>query len=221
MRIDFCQIQKEIKGVPILQDITLSFESGHIYGLKGKNGSGKTMLMRLICGFIFPTSGKLLFDNKEFQKGYTLPCKIGALIENPAFLPDYNGVENLKFLADLQGGIPIEEIKTTIMQVGLDPDDTRKYKKYSLGMKQRLGIAAAVMGNPDIIILDEPMNALDEKGIEMIGELILALKKQGGLVILSNHDSQNLNQFSDEVFLLADGKLVDHYIPQDSVEKMS
>lgn len=220
MKVELCKIGKEIRGTPVLQNVTLSLSSGHIYGFKGKNGSGKTMLMRIICGFIYPTSGKLLFDGKVFKRGAALPCKIGALIENPAFLPEYTGFKNLQFLARLQGGITDNEVRDAISKVGLSPDDERKYKKYSLGMKQRLGIAAAIMGTPDVVILDEPMNALDEKGIAIVGELILSLKQKGSLVILSNHDSQNLNQFSDEVFVLVDGKIVDSYIPNKHEENI-
>lgn len=220
MKVDLYKIGKEIRGTPVLQDITLSLSSGRIYGFKGKNGSGKTMLMRIICGFIYPTSGKLLFDGKVFKRGAALPFKIGALIENPAFLPEYTGFKNLQFLARLQGSITDNEVRDAISKVGLSPNDKRKYKKYSLGMKQRLGIAAAIMGAPDVVILDEPMNALDEKGIAIVGELILSLKQKGTLVILSNHDSQNLNQFSDEVFVLVDGKIVDSYIPNKHKENM-
>lgn len=220
MKIDLCNIGKNIRGTPILQDITLSLASGHIYGFKGKNGSGKTMLMRMICGFIYPTSGTMLFNEKPLKRGDAPPFKIGALIENPAFLFEYTGYENLQFLARLQGDITDSEVREAIAQVGLSFDDKRKYKKYSLGMKQRLGIAAAIMGTPDVVILDEPMNALDEKGIAMVGHLILSLKQKGSLVLLSNHDSQNLNQFSDEVFVLVDGKIVDSYIPAKHEEKV-
>lgn len=220
MNIDLCGICKEIRGTPILQDITISLESGHIYGFKGKNGSGKTMLMRMICGFIYPTSGTLLFDEKPLKRGDAPSFKIGALIENPAFLLEYTGYENLKFLASLQGDITDYEVREAIAQVGLSPNDERKYKKYSLGMKQRLGIAAAIMGTPDVVILDEPMNALDEKGIAMVGQLILMVKQKGSLIILSNHDSQDLNQFSDEVFVLVDGKIVNSYIPAKHEEKI-
>lgn len=219
MKIELRHLGKEIKGTPILQDISLTFESGHIYGFKGKNGSGKTMLMRLICGFIFPTSGQIIFDGIPFGKGQSLPFRIGALIENPAFLPEYSGFKNLNLLASLQTEISSADIENVILSVGLDPTDQRKYKKYSLGMKQRLGIAAALLGAPEIVILDEPMNALDEKGISTIGAIISSLKSKGALVLLSNHDSQNLNQFSDEVIELVDGKVTNRYIPQSDREK--
>ena len=164
--------------------------AGKIYGLKGKNGSGKTMLMRVISGLITPTEGEVLIDGKKLGKDMSFPESIGLLIENPAFLPTYSGFDNLKTIASIKGVITDEEIKDVIKRVGLDPDDKKKYKKYSLGMKQKLGIACAIMEKPDIVILDEPVNAVEEDGIKVISEVLDELKKEGKIIILASHDKE-------------------------------
>jgi len=150
---------KTIGRAQILDNVNMELEGGKIYGFKGKNGSGKTMLMRAICGLILPTFGRVLIDGEEIGKDRSFPKSVGALLENPAFLNGYTGFKNLKMIADIKGIIGDEEIKEILTRVGLDPEDKRTYKKYSLGMKQKLGIAAAVMEKSDIIILDEPINA--------------------------------------------------------------
>ena len=156
MEIKLEHVTKKIKGVPVLQDVTKTFTGGCIYGLSGKNGCGKTMLMRTMAGLIYPTSGVVKINGKTLGKDISFPPSMGLLIENPAFLRGYTGLENLEILAKVQGGVPQDEIRATLEQVGLAPDDRRKYYKYSLGMRQRLGIAAAIMGKPDIILLDDP-----------------------------------------------------------------
>lgn len=158
---DYC---KMIKKVPVLSHIDMELSSGKIYGFKGKNGSGKTMLMRAICGLILPTNGHILINGEELGKDISFPRSIGALLENPSFLNQYNGFKNLQLIAGIQKKIGDEQIRDSLIEVGLEPDDKRTYRKYSLGMKQRLGIAAAIMEEADIIILDEPINALDESG---------------------------------------------------------
>lgn len=147
MEIKLEHVTKKIKGVPVLQDVTKSFTGGCVYGLSGKNGCGKTMLMRTMAGLIYPTGGAVKINGKTLGKDISFPPSMGLLIENPAFLRGYTGLENLDILAKVQGGVPQDEIRATLEQVGLDPDDKRKYYKYSLGMRQRLGIAAAIMGN--------------------------------------------------------------------------
>ena len=159
---DYC---KSFKSAEVLKNINLTLESGKVIGLKGKNGSGKTMLMRAISGLILPTSGKVYINDKELGRHISFPPSIGILIENPSFISNYTGFKNLKILASIQNRISDDEIRDAIRKVGLDPDDKRTFKKYSLGMKQRLGIAAAIMERPDIVILDEPINALDEAGL--------------------------------------------------------
>ena len=200
---------KNFKKVTVLDDINLTLESGKVIGLKGKNGSGKTMLMRAISGLILPTSGKVFINDKELGKQISFPPSIGLLIENPSFIANYTGFKNLKILASIQNKISEEEIREAIRKVGLKPDDPRTFKKYSLGMKQRLGIAAAIMEKPDIVILDEPINALDEAGAGLIKGILDELKANGSLIIIACHDTEELNYLSDEVYEIYEGQLVD------------
>ncbi len=202
------QIQKYtkiIKKKTILSDVTLSFEGGKIYGLKGINGSGKTMLLRAICGLIYPTSGSIIINNEVLGKDISFPRSIGALIESPAFLPNFTGLENLKMLASMKNKVSEQEICATIDSVGLDHSDKKAFRKYSLGMKQKLGIAAAIMEHPDIIILDEPFNALDEDSVKIVKELIFNEKRHGALIILACHDSASLYELSDMVYEIKEG----------------
>lgn len=200
-------VSKKIKGTMVLSDISLELHSGKIYGFQGINGSGKTMLMRVISGLIMPTSGTVEINNKILGRDITFPENMGLLIENPAFLDQYSGFENLKILASIKEKVTTEEIKSIIKEVGLDPEDKKKYKKYSLGMKQRLGLAASVMENPDLIILDEPTNALDTDGINTVKKILFCHKKQGALIIISCHDFSMLKEMSDEIIVIENGKI--------------
>lgn len=200
---DYC---KSFKSAEVLKNINLTLESGKVIGLKGKNGSGKTMLMRAISGLILPTSGKVYINDKELGRHISFPPSIGILIENPSFISNYTGFKNLKILASIQNRISDDEIRDAIRKVGLDPDDKRTFKKYSLGMKQRLGIAAAIMERPDIVILDEPINALDEAGAGLIKGLLDELKANGSLIIIACHDTEELNYLSDEIYEIYDGR---------------
>lgn len=155
-------LSKKIKGTLILDNVNMQMEPGKVYGLRGKNGCGKTMIMKALCGLLIPDSGKVIIDGEVLHRDIKFPRSVGVLIENPSFLPQYTGYENLRMLSKLMGNISDEEVRNAIERVGLDPDDGRTYRKYSLGMKQKLGIANAIMGEPDLIILDEPINALDE-----------------------------------------------------------
>lgn len=155
-------LSKKIKGTLILDNVNMQMEPGKVYGLRGKNGCGKTMIMRALCGLLIPDSGKVIIDGEVLHRDIKFPRSVGVLIENPSFLPQCTGYENLRMLSKLMGNISDEEVRNAIERVGLDPDDGRTYRKYSLGMKQKLGIANAIMGEPDLIILDEPINALDE-----------------------------------------------------------
>lgn len=202
-------VSKKIKSNMILKNIDMELTSGHIYGFRGKNGCGKTMLMRCICGLIIPTEGKIIINGKELHKDIKIPESIGALIENPAFLPQYIGFKNLKMLASLKGKISDEEVKLAINRAGLDPDDKRTYKKYSLGMKQKLGIANAIMGEPDIIVLDEPINALDEISVENVKKVFLELKEKGKLIIAACHDREELEYLCDIIYELKDGEIAE------------
>lgn len=205
--IEITDLVKDIKGKRIIDHVNLHLESGKITGLKGVNGSGKTMLMRLVCGLITPTSGSIVINGKRLGKDITFPESVGILIENPAFLDAYSGFDNLKLLASIKHSVGPEEIHQTIARVGLDPDDKKKYRKYSLGMKQRLGIAAAVMEEPDIIILDEPTNALDSDGVAMLKEILHDQRERGALVLISCHDLPTLQELSDEIYLMESGAL--------------
>mgnify|MGYP001632233046 FL=1 len=213
---DYC---KSFKSAEVLKNINLTLESGKVIGLKGKNGSGKTMLMRAISGLILPTSGKVYINDKELGRQISFPPSIGILIENPSFISNYTGFKNLKILASIQNRISDEEIRDAIRKVGLDPDDKRTFKKYSLGMKQRLGIAAAIMERPDIVILDEPINALDEAGAGLIKGLLDELKANGSLIIIACHDTEELNYLSDEIYEIYDGEITGHIEHPD--EKVS
>lgn len=213
---DYC---KSFKSAEVLKNINLTLESGKVIGLKGKNGSGKTMLMRAISGLILPTSGKVYINDKELGRHISFPPSIGILIENPSFISNYTGFKNLKILASIQNRISDDEIRDAIRKVGLDPDDKRTFKKYSLGMKQRLGIAAAIMEHPDIVILDEPINALDEAGAGLIKGLLDELKANGSLIIIACHDTEELNYLSDEIYEIYDGEITGHIEHPD--EKVS
>ena len=208
MVIKLTNVSKVIKKAKVLDNVNLELTSGKVYGLKGKNGSGKTMLMRVICGLISATEGTVEIDGKILGKDMTFPDSVGVLIENPAFIGNYTGFKNLKILASIQNRINDEEIKEAIRKVGLDPDDTRTFKKYSLGMKQRLGIAAAIMEKPDIVILDEPFNALDEAGAGLIKGILDELKANGSLIIIACHDTEELNYLSDEIYEIYEGQIV-------------
>ena len=208
MYIKITDVNKTIKKAPILWDINLEFTGGKVYGLRGKNGSGKTMLMRAICGLITPDSGIIDIDGKILGKDISFPESIGVLIENPSFIGNYTGFKNLKVLASIQNRIGDEQIRKALEDIGLDPDDKRTYRKYSLGMKQKLGIAAAVMENPDIIILDEPINALDDVSVEKVHDILEEQKKRGAVIIIACHDKEELDQLSDEIIEISDGRII-------------
>ena len=198
---------KYIKKALILDDVNIQLTGGKIYGLKGPNGSGKTMLMRLLSGLIRPTSGEVWIDGKKLGKDMDFPESVGLLIENPAFLPNYTGYENLELLAQIRRKIGTEQICQSLLEVGLDPHDPRRYRKYSLGMKQRLGIAAAIMEKPDLLIVDEPTNALDDSGVEQICTILRRERERGALVVIACHDSLLLETLSDEIYKIYEGKV--------------
>lgn len=198
---------KTIKKSIVLNNINLNLYSGNVYGFKGVNGSGKTMLMRAICGLIYPTSGYVTIDNKVLGKDISFPESVGVLIENPSFINNYTGKGNLELLASIRKVIGSDTVDETLLNVGLHPDDKRIYRKYSLGMKQKLGIAAAVMESPDLIILDEPLNALDTEGVALVKKIIKNEKARGALIIISCHDAADLYEMSDCIISLEDGKV--------------
>lgn len=215
MNIKISHVSKTIKNNPVIKDISMELQSGAVYGFKGINGSGKTMLMRLISGLIRPSQGEISMNGKILGKDISFPNSIGVFLENPAFLDAYSGFNNLKLLASIKSVASDDDIRNTLLRVGLDPDSNKKYKKYSLGMKQRLGIAAAIMEKPEIVILDEPTNSLDEDGVDLVKHIVRNEKERGALVIVSCHDEGILKGMSDEVFLLEQGRLIGHITEGD------
>ena len=207
MNISIEHVTKKIKDATVLKDICLEMKGGTVYGLQGKNGSGKTMLMRAISGLIRPTSGRIVINGAQLHKNISIPRSIGLLLENPSLLPEYDASQNLKLLAKMQGGVPEDEIRQLIRDVGLEDAGHKKVEKYSLGMKQRLGIAAAILGSPDIILLDEPINAIDGEGVEEIRSLILSLKNEKRIIIVACHDKEEMNLLADEIVHLRDGRI--------------
>ena len=209
--IEVKNLCKTINKNMVLDNINLHMVSGQVYGFQGINGSGKTMLMRALIGLIHPTSGTILIDQKELGKDMDFPKSIGFLLENPTFLDMYSGPDNLRLLAGVDNNISADminkEIDSLIEEVGLKSDRNKKYKNYSLGMKKRLGIAAAVLGNPDIVVLDEPTNALDDDGKDMVKRIVKMQKERGALVIISCHEMQTLEELSDEIVRLKEGRI--------------
>lgn len=206
--VEIKNASKRIKGQMVLDNINLTLHDGKIYGIKGKNGSGKTMLLRMISGLIKPTKGELYIGGNKLDQNF--PDSIGLLIEYPGFLPNYTGFQNLKLLASIQNIINDEQISGILEKVGLDPKDKRKLKKYSLGMKQRLGIAQAVMENPKLIVLDEPTNALDKNAVNIVRDILIEEKNNNKTIIIASHDTEELNYLCDEIFTIENGVLIDH-----------
>ncbi|WP_017473061.1 ATP-binding cassette domain-containing protein [Amphibacillus jilinensis] len=202
-------VYKKLKGLTVINNISMTLTSGQVTGFRGVNGSGKTMLMRLIAGLILPTKGTIKIDEKVLGKEITFPESIGILLENPAFLDSYSGFDNLKMLASIRNKIGDDQINHTLEAVGLDHESSRKkYKKYSLGMKQRLGIAGSIMEQPDIVILDEPTNSLDTDGVERVKQIVQQEKERGANVIIACHDTDILDQLADKIYYLENGAMV-------------
>ena len=191
-------VTKKFKENTVLNNVSINFEKGKIHGLIGRNGSGKTVLMKCICGFIPVTSGSITVRNKVISKKNT-PENIGLIIETPGFLPNYSGYRNLKFLADISGKANKNAIIRSIESVGLDPHSKKHVGKYSLGMRQRLGLAQAIMEDPDLLILDEPMNGLDKDGVKDMRDYLLKLKEQGKTMLIASHSAEDIEILCDTV----------------------
>ena len=215
MSIIFENVTKTIRGKTVLQGVTLSMEAGRVTGLRGLNGSGKTMLLRLLAGLIHPTEGRITIDGKTLGTDMEFPPSMGLLIENPAFLGQYTGAENLEMLASLHQNVTKEDVRALLEKVGLAADGDTKYRKYSLGMKQRLGIAGAILGEPELLLLDEPTNALDTKGVELLRSIIQEERQRGAAIVVACHDAAFLESVSDEIYCLENGQLTDHLILQE------
>ena len=196
---------KSIKSRPILNNVSYNFEYGKIYGIYGHNGSGKTMLLRAIAGLLVPDSGSVVIDGKGLHKDMSFPPSIGIVIENMNLLPQYNAFDNLKILGKIKKTATDEDIKTALERVGLKSD--LKVKKFSLGMKQRLNIAQAVFEKQKIILLDEPTNALDNDGVQLIYKLLKEEKERGALVVITTHHKEDLEEVCDVVLKMTEGEL--------------
>lgn len=198
--IKVVNLTKTYGNINVLDNVSVNFERGQIHGLVGRNGSGKTMLMKCICGFVIPTKGSIIVEGKIIGKDIDIPKNIGAIIENPGFLANYSGYNNLKFLASINKKIDKEQIRQTLKTVGLDPDSKKHVSKYSMGMRQRLGLAQALMEDPDILFLDEPMNGLDKRGVEEMRELFSRLREEGKTIIMANHSAEDIDILCDTVY---------------------
>lgn len=208
MYIEIDDLTKVIDKHKVLDKVSIKLEKGKIYGIKGKNGSGKTMLLRAICGLIKPTEGEVRVGEKVIGKDAAFPESVGVVIENPGFIPSFSGYENLKMLADIKKLIGKEDIEAVMEKVGLEKACfKKKYRTYSLGMKQMLGIAAAIMEKPDLILLDEPTNALDEESVRKLLDILREEKGRGACIVLASHDMEELTLLSDIIFIMEEGRL--------------
>ena len=205
--IEIEHVTKKFGGETVLHDIDIAMEQGNVYGISGNNGSGKTMLMKCICGFLPVTSGRIRVNGKRIGIDIDFPESMGVIIETPGFLTNISGMRNLEILAGLQNKIGREGIRDAILKAGLDPDLKKAVSKYSLGMRQRLGIAQAIMEDPEFLILDEPFNGLDKHGVADIRKLLLGLKAQGKTILLASHNSEDIRILCDKVYEMDGGRI--------------
>lgn len=200
MKIEIKNLTKEFKGVEIFKDVNMFLKGGKIYGLIGRNGSGKSVFLKTITGFYYPTEGVVIYNGIDIFKENTFPKDTGALIENPNFMPDLTGFENLKSLAVIQNKISDKEILEALQIVNLIDEKDKKYHKYSLGMKQKLGIAQAIMENQKIIILDEPFNGIENHTVDKLRKYFKKQKEKGKLIIIASHIKDDIDSLADEVY---------------------
>lgn len=200
-------VSKSFRKEMVIKDMDVEFEDGKITGIIGRNGSGKTVLFKMICGLILPDCGEIMVNNERVGKDVDFPSSIGAIIENPGFIPYQSAYSNLLDLAAIKKTITKEQVKDAIRRVGLDPDSKKKVSKYSLGMRQRLGIAQAIMEEPDLLILDEPMNGLDKQGVEDMRKLFMELKGQGKTIVMASHNREDIEVLCDIVYEMDAGVL--------------
>ncbi len=206
--IEIINLCKTINNHDVLRNINMSFTSGKIYAIVGANGSGKSILIKSICGLILPDEGTIKFFGEELKKG-EFSQKVGLLLDSSGLLPQYSAMKNLSILASINNKVSINKIKNLLMTLGLNPNDNRPIKKYSLGMKQKVGIVQALMENPEIIILDEPMNGLDEESVNIVRRILLDLKKQNKTIIITSHNKEDIELLSDYTYKIDKGHLVD------------
>lgn len=207
MKLVVNNISKSIKGKSILANVSLEMEQGRVYGFVGRNGSGKTMLFRALSGLMNVDSGEIIWDGKQLHKDFSVLPELGIVLENAGLYPNLTGLENLMYLASFRNKIGKSEIVEAIQRVGLEPEDKRVFGKYSLGMKQRLVIAQAIMECPDIIMLDEPTNGLDEGGVEQIRGIIKQEKDRGALILLASHNKEDMRILADELYSVTNGRI--------------
>lgn len=207
MTVHVRNVTKTIKGVKVLDDISIDIPSGSVTGLRGINGSGKTMLMRAVCGLIGLDDGSIEVDGKRVGVDVDSPPSVELLIENPGFIDGFSGFDNLWLLAQLTGRIGSREVESALELVGLKSARDKAYRTYSLGMKQRLGIAAAIMESPDLVVLDEPTNALDESGVALIQDIVHAQADRGAAVLVASHDTAVLSSLADRIYELYEGRI--------------
>ncbi len=200
MRIEVKNLTKTFKQATIIENVNITFENGKIYGLIGRNGSGKSVFLKMLCGFYSPTNGEILFDNVNCIKQKVFPPNTRALIEKPDFISDLSGYENLELLAKIQNKIGKEEIIDALKKVNLLDDMDKKFGKYSLGMKQKLGIAQVLMENPEVMILDEPFNGIEDDTVDLLRELLIDEKKKGKIIILATHIKDDISKIVDELY---------------------
>ena len=207
MKVEVKNVTKRFKDNTVLNNVNITFESGKIYGLLGRNGSGKSVLLKLLCGFYNPDQGEILYDGVNIVGDNIFPPNTRALIEKPNFLPDLTGMENLKLLASIQNRIKVNDILKIVEQLNLKNDINKKYKTYSLGTKQKLGIAQVLMENPDVIILDEPLNGVENEKANKIRKLLLSKKNEGKLIIIASHIKDDFDAIIDEVYEFDNGNV--------------
>lgn len=205
--IEISHVTKKFKEDTVLYDVNVTMEQGKVYGFAGNNGSGKTVLMKCICGFLPVSEGSIRVGGKIIGTEIDFPESIGVIIETPGFLMNLTGMRNLEILAGLKHHISKETIRETMQKAGLDPELKKSVSKYSLGMRQRLGIAQAIMEDPEFLILDEPFNGLDKHGVEDIRKLLLELKEQGKTIILASHNSEDIRILCDKVYEMDGGRM--------------
>ena len=201
-------IVKDFKERRVLDHVNLEFYGGRVYGLRGKNGAGKTMLLRSLCGLILLDEGEVEVNGKTLGKDYSFPDDVGILIEGPGYIEEFSGFDNLKYISEIKKKIGDKEIEEMMLYFDLDPKDPRSVRKYSLGMKQKLGLCMAFMERPSLILLDEPLNALDEVAAKKLLELILERKREGALIIIASHDREELDYLSDEIIFMKEGRIL-------------
>lgn len=205
MKLEIKKLSKKFKDVYVLKDINLTFESGKIYGFTGRNGSGKSVLLKIICGFYTPTSGEVLLDNYNYILNNDFPKSTRCLIEKPNFLPDLTGYENLKLLASIENKIGDKEIMNTIEKLNLKEEINKKYSKYSLGTKQKLGIAQVLMEDPKLIVLDEPLNGIENDTAKEVRKILNEEKKKDKIIIVASHIKEDIDTLADVVYNIDNG----------------